>query len=180
MQKQQGFTLIELIVVIIILGILAVTAAPKFIDVQKDAQVAAMKGIAGALSSTKDLVYAKAAIEGKLSLKSTQNKPVKISTLEGDVNIRYGYPRATKEGIILAVNISGMASVDSSDVQNGKAEFEYLYKYYNADNPDIIVIVPSRFGLTDSDFNKIPCRVIYAETNSLTEEAKVTSVLTGC
>ncbi|MBM7073074.1 prepilin-type N-terminal cleavage/methylation domain-containing protein [Shewanella sp. 202IG2-18] len=42
MQKQQGFTLIELVVVIIILGILAVTAAPKFINLQSDARKSAL------------------------------------------------------------------------------------------------------------------------------------------
>ena len=41
--KQEGFTLIELIVVIVILGILAVTAAPKFIDLQGDARASALQ-----------------------------------------------------------------------------------------------------------------------------------------
>jgi len=61
--KNKGFTLIELVIVIIILGILSATAIPKFVNLSSDARIASLEGIAGALSSTSLLVQLKAKVE---------------------------------------------------------------------------------------------------------------------
>jgi MSHA pilin protein MshA len=111
MKRNAGFTLIELVIVIIVLGILAATAVPKFINLQDDAKVAAMKGLEGALHSGANIVYSKSAIDGEEG-KAGQSVIDAGTTIETN----YGYPKASDAGIGAAVEVGGFKSKVASPV----------------------------------------------------------------
>ncbi len=112
--NKKGFTLIELVIVIVILGILAAVAVPKFVGLTKDAKVSAVKGFAGSLRAAANIVHAKWLVEdnnsGSVDLEGTTVCVDNGTVLSGSTVL--GYPLADNDvtgsncdgGISKAVN----------------------------------------------------------------------------
>ncbi|GAM54119.1 MSHA pilin protein mshA [Vibrio ishigakensis] len=137
-KRIDGFTLLELVVVIVVLGVLAVTALPKYLNLQRDARVAAVHGAAGALHDAAKLAYSKAAIDGVEQLERSQpnNTPeVPYSkTNLGDLELKYGYPEAHGEnggiGIIQLADFGGPIDKYGSSEQ---ADWDICYAANDGD-----------------------------------------------
>lgn len=127
--KNKGFTLIELVIVIIVLGILSATAIPKFINIQSDAKKATLDSVEGAFNSANSIVMNKATIKG---LKYSED----IQTIDGtDINVRYGAIQITAENINNAMNISGITLADATELVPGQGG-EAVYFYFGDIKPD--------------------------------------------
>ncbi len=116
MKRQQGFTLIELVVVIIILGILAVTAAPKFINLQGDARVSALNGLKASIQGANTLVYSKAALAGEEKKAATDTTPPAVDIGTGTNAVtQFGYLQATEAELENAIEISFDVGTSATD-----------------------------------------------------------------
>lgn len=103
--KQRGFSLIELVIVVVVLGLLAATALPRFLDVTDQAEDATVEGVSGGFATGVGLIRAQWEIEGRPSENVSANvTAVTLGGVEIAVDRDTGYP-------------TGLAQVNTEDVE---------------------------------------------------------------
>ncbi len=148
--NNKGFTLIELIVVIVILGILAVTAVPKYINLQADAQTSTLQGVKAAMESASALVYGKSIVAGNQKLSSSISPKPTITLTDGTVlDIHYGYPKSRTSDWKLILDL------DSNDFR------------MKLTTSGILMVFPRSLGNVFSDTE--PCIVTYQQATQTSQ-----------
>ena len=185
MKRQSGFTLIELVVVIVILGILAATAAPKFMNLQGDARISALNGLKGAVKSAVSMTYSKAILKGieksETGKVCANGSDLNGATCSDPIDIVYGRPDATADGLIKSLDIESKAVESSGDANDTTVEWNYFV------SGNSIVIFSSSGGLAPKD-QKVKtgeqeadgCNLVYTKSAGETAAPEVTVTTKKC
>jgi MSHA pilin protein MshA len=162
-RKQAGFTLVELVTVILILGVLAAVALPKYADLQGKAREAKVKTVAGSIKSAAGLAKAAALVSlGTCSAATSGTVSMEGSTIA----LNHCYPQALgsfSTGILLASNVAAADGWQLSTTNVGGSA------------------VASTLGIELSDAaTPASCSVTYTSPSAINTPAVVTVTTTGC
>lgn len=153
--KQKGFTLIELVVVIVILGILAATALPKFIDLAGDARGGVVRGVEASMRGANTMLYAKAAAKSQLGAAGS------VTTNGATVALVYGYAQDAVE-LKKVLDLSPAADFTTAATGGSLTTDAGLIRHNGAPTP----------GVT--------CAVSYKAATSATVSAEYAADVSGC
>ena len=169
---QKGFTLVELIIVIVILGILAVTAIPKFINASDDARQNTVEQLLGQIQSTVEMNRGYANVKGK----GTGDQVVSLEEI-GDFSFSDGFPQNKSEATtpnlfffdLMNITQSVKTIVESNDTQR-------VISYGDLTTYETDTV--SRIGFGSDDLTAGSCYVEYSLNALNVPEYDI--VITGC
>jgi len=170
-RQQSGFTLIELIIVIVVLGILAVTAAPRFFNFGSNARTSTLTGVKGALESSAALVYGKALIASVQGLEKSEADSVPVV---------YGYPAATATAIQASASLDDadwtITEVRAADTAYQAAVGDVVISSKSYVRADVDASIANNLGLTATT----ACHVVYKAATKAGEKPTITVYSAGC
>lgn len=167
MQKSKGFTLVELVIVIVILGILAVTAAPKFLNLAGDAKKGTLDAVKASLQSANAVIYSKAVLQSKQKAASDT-----VSENGSTIAVVYGYVAATSTAVGSVLDLDGNFTV-AQGVANSNAPIAMA-------TTDVMIYPASADAPTGSTTAATACFLLYKAAANATSKPTYTIHGDGC
>lgn len=163
MKQTHGYTLIELVIVIVVIGILAVTALPRLVNLQSDARISALQGLRGAMQGANEQLIGVSSFQG---LDSAASAAINI---EGEtVSIVYGYAKAD--------NANAWSHILDASIENttwGSDNADWYFSNTNGEDGTIIYMPASR------RLTSLNCFLQYNQATA-SEQPNFTLTTDGC